>query len=294
MRLDELLTERPTTLSVEFFPAKTEAGWAQYRSTVAELDALGPDFMTVTYGAGGSSRERTRDAVAHILATTRLPAVSHLTCVGHTKDELRTLLDDYHAAGIENLLALRGDPPKGATRFEAVPGGCIYASELLELIAADGRFATACAAFPEGHPEAETRELDWAHLLGKFEAGASMAITQCFFHPQPYVEMMAWLDQRAGAPPRVVPGIMPIKSWPWLQDFVQRFAPTASLPEALRAELEPLADDEAGSAERGLELTIELSRDLLRAGAPGLHVYTLNKPETTRALVETLRADGLL
>lgn len=294
MRLDELLPQRPITISCEFFPTKSESARVQLDTAASELATLGPDFMTVTYGAGGSSRERTRDAVVRIIEATGLPAVSHLTCVGHTKDELRALFDDFAAAGIDNLLALRGDPPGGGHHFEPVPGGCTYASELLELIAADGRFATACAAFPEGHPEAASRERDWDHLRGKFEAGAVMAMTQCFFHPEPYLEMMAWLAARGGSAPRVVPGIMPIRSWPWLQEFVARFAPTATLPEALRAELEPLADDEVASAARGLELTIELCRDLLRGGAPGLHIYTLNRSEPATTIVETLRREDLL
>lgn len=293
-RLEQVVARRPRTLSFEFFPPKTEQAWLLFRDTVDQLATLGPDFMTCTYGAGGSTRDRTREAVSHIMHATGLPAVAHLTCVGATRDQLRELFDEYHEAGIVNFLALRGDPPRGQTRFTAVDGGCRYASELLELIREDGRFGMACAAFPEGHPESDAREEDWRWLLVKFEAGACLAMTQMFFSAEPYLAMMDWLARRDGSLPRVVPGVMPVRSWPWLVDFTSRFCPNAALPEALRERLEPLSDDPIASRKEGMAYTVELCRELLRAGAPGLHVYTLNKPMATAELVTALRLDGLL
>ncbi|MDA3962025.1 MAG: methylenetetrahydrofolate reductase [Planctomycetota bacterium] len=293
MRLDDLIAQRPATLSFEFFPPKTESGWTQLRATVQELSRLGPDFFSVTYGAGGTSRDRTRAAVSEIESDTGVPSMAHLTCVGHSRDEIRALLNEYAEHGICNLLALRGDPPKGQDHFEPVADGCRYASELIELIGTDGRFAATCAAFPEGHPEASARQTDWQHLIGKFEAGACLALTQCFFSAAPYFEMMTWLEQAMGSRPRIVPGIMPARSWAWAEDFVQRFCPNTQLPEAMRAVLEPLGDDDA-SSEAGLAYTIDMCRELLRGGAPGLHIYTLNKPDTAQRIVSALRADGLL
>lgn len=294
MRLDSLISERPETLSFEFFPPKNEKGWRQLEVTARDLAGLAPDFFSVTYGAGGSSRDRTRTAVCAIDRDTGIPAMAHLTCVGHTRAEIRALLDEYAAHGIQNLLALRGDPPQGQDRFEPVADGCRYASELLALIAEDGRFATTCAAFPEGHPEAPDRESDWGHLVGKFAAGACMALTQCVFSAAPYRAMLDHLETRMGARPRVVPGVMPVRSWSWAQDFVARFCPNTELPPAMRAALAGIDDDPEASAEAGIAYAVDLCRDLLAAGAPGLHIYTLNKPTTARRIVETLRADGLL
>ena len=209
MRLDKLVSARPRTLSIEFSPPRTPTGWTVMKSAIRQLADLGPDFMTVTYGAGGTTRDGTREAVGIIHEGANVPAMAHLTCVGSTRDDLRHLLDEYATAGIANLLALRGDPPAGAGPFRPLPGGFAHARDLIEFLVADGRFAVGCAAFPERHPEAQTREADWDNLIAKFRAGACLALTQMFFDAADYVALTRYLAARArpGETFRVVPGI---------------------------------------------------------------------------------------
>ncbi|HYE04329.1 MAG TPA: methylenetetrahydrofolate reductase [Planctomycetota bacterium] len=292
MRIDRLFAAKPRTLSFEFFPPKTDRGWYTLEDTIESLAPLGPDFVSVTYGAGGSTRARTREVVEHIQAKSGLTAMAHLTCVNATKAELRALLDEYAGAGIENLLALRGDPPKGETRFTPTDGGCAYARDLIDLIRADGRFAIACAAFPEGHPEAASREADWQRLVEKYAAGADVAITQCFFEPAPYLAQRAWLRQRTGATPRLIPGILPIVDFHALERFCVRCG--ASVPASVRARLAPLADDPIAVRKAGIACTIEFCAALLDAGAPGLHIYALNRSTAAAEVVSALRVMGKL
>ena len=294
LRLDRILAARPLTLSFEYFPAKTPAAWTAWRGVASELASLAPDFCSVTYGAGGGTRGGTRQAVEQLQRELGCPAMAHLTCVGASRDELRRLFDEYHAAGIVNLLALRGDPPKGQQDWRPHPDGPRYAGELLELIARDGRYAAACAAFPEGHPEAASREQDWRHLMGKFDRGACVAITQGFFSAQPYRDLRGWLVAQGRGALRIVPGILPVQGWGWAKRFVERFSPATSLPEAMRLRLEPADGDEAAARRAGFAYTLDLCRELLAAGAPGLHIYTLNEAAFTRELVLALRAEGWL
>ena len=189
MRLDHLFQHNKRTLSFEFFPPKTDRAWYTLEDTIDQLSGLGPDFVSVTYGAGGSTRAKTREIIEHIQGSTALTAMAHLTCVGATKQEIADLLDEYAEAGIENILALRGDPPKGSSGFTVTPGGCAYSTELIELVQADGRFAIVGAAYPEGHPEAANREADWQRLGQKFDLGACAAITQCIFECADYLDL---------------------------------------------------------------------------------------------------------
>lgn len=292
MRLDQLFAERPRTLSFEFFPPKNERGWHTLEDTIDQLIPLGADFVSVTYGAGGGTREKTREVIEHIAKNTGVPAMAHLTCVNATKAELRGLFDEYSAHGVENLLALRGDPPKGQERFTPTDGGCAYASDLIDLIREDGRFAVLCAAFPEKHPEAASREADWENLRRKFEKGACAAITQCFFDPQLYLELRAHLTSALGREPRILPGILPITDWAALVRFCNVCG--ASVPESLRAELEPIAGDRVAVRKRGIAFTIALCRRLLEAGAPGIHLYALNRSTAAAEIVTALRQSGHL
>jgi len=292
MRLDQLFASKPRTLSFEFFPPKNERAWYTLEDTIEQLAPLGADFVSVTYGAGGSTRSKTREIVEHIQKKTGLTAMAHLTCVNATKAELRGLLDEYAAAGIENLLALRGDPPKGEVRFTPTDGGCAYASDLIELIQTDGRFATTCAAFPEGHPEAPSRDADWARLEQKLRLGACAAMTQCFFEPQPYVAMVADQTRRLGSKPRIIPGILPITDFKALERFCARCG--ASVPAAVRERLAPLADDVIAVRKAGIAYTIDFCTALLEAGAPGLHLYALNRSTAAAEIVTALRMRGVL
>jgi methylenetetrahydrofolate reductase (NADH) len=292
MRLDELFARQDRTLSFEFFPPKTERGWFTLEDTIDQLVPLGPDFVSVTYGAGGSTRTRTREIVQHIQSRTGVTAMAHLTCVNATQADLRALLEEYNQAGIQNILALRGDPPKGEARFTPTDGGCAYASDLIDLVRADGRFAIICAGFPEKHPDAQSREADWLNLQRKLEKGACAAITQCFFDPIPYFEQVQFLKKLMGRQVRIIPGILPVVDW----DALQRFCGIcgAAIPEKLRGLLEPIAADRAAVRKAGIAFTIDFCRKLLEAGAPGIHIYALNRSTAAAEIVTALRLSGHL
>lgn len=287
MRLDQLFAERSRTLSFEFFPTKTDRSWATLEDTIEALAQLGPNFVSVTYGAGGGTRAKTREVIEHIQGKTGITAMAHLTCVNATRAELAALLDEYAAAGIENLLALRGDPPKGENRFTPTDGGCAYAKDLIDLIRADGRFAVLCAAFPEKHPDAVTRDADWDNLRQKLAAGASGAITQCFFSIDDYRALHARLPQA-----RIIPGILPVTDFHALVRFCERCG--ATVPPALRELLEPLAGNKIAARQAGIAWTVAFCRELLAAGAPGLHMYCLNRSTATAEIVTALRLAGNL
>jgi methylenetetrahydrofolate reductase (NADPH) len=292
VRLDHLFATKRQTLSFEFFPPKNDRAWYTLEDAIDQLVPLGPDFVSVTYGAGGGTRARTREIVEHIQAKTGVTAMAHLTCVNATKAELRALFDEYAAAGIENLLALRGDPPKGQERFTPTDGGCAYAADLIDLIRADGRFAVVCASFPEGHPDNPSRTGNWDHLAAKLARGAAAAITQCFFEPAPYFEHVEYLTRARGERPRIVPGILPIVDFHALERFCARCG--ATVPAAVRERLAPLADDPVAVRQAGIAYTIDFCRQLLAAGAPGLHIYALNRSTAAAEVVTALRLSGHL
>lgn len=292
MRLDRLFTDRPRTLSFEFFPPKNERAWYTLEDAIEQLVPLGPDFVSVTYGAGGSTRAKTQDVVEQLQGRWGVTAMAHLTCVNATRSELAALLDDYHAAGIANLLALRGDPPKGQERFTPVDGGCAHAVDLIDLVREGDRFSVLCAAFPEKHPEAADRASDWDRLAEKFRRGASAAITQLFFSVDDYLAMLAHLEARLGYRPRVIPGIWPVADWNGLLKACT--LSQAAIPPALRDRLEPLAADRVAARQAGMAFTVGFCRDLLRAGAPGLHIYCLNRSTAAAEIVTALRLDGSL
>lgn len=292
MRLDALFAARARTLSFEFFPPKNERAWHTLEDTIEQLAPLGPDFVSVTYGAGGSTRTRTREVVQHIQRETGITAMAHLTCVGASRAELVSLLDEYAAAGIANILALRGDPPQGSGRFVPHPEGCANAGELIDLVRADGRFAILCAAYPEGHPEAPSRAADWAVLAGKLRRGACAAITQCFFEAGPYLDMRRHLAALLGAAPRLIPGILPVVEYGALQRFCQRCG--ASIPAGLRERMEACAGDRVAQRREGIAWTVRLCRELLQQGAPGLHIYALNRSTAAAEIVTALRLEGSL
>lgn len=290
MPLHDLFARQSRTLSFEFFPPKNERAWYTLEYTIEQLAQLGPDFVSVTYGAGGSTRAKTREVVEHIQARTGVTAMAHLTCVNATRGELLALLDEYAGAGIANLLALRGDPPKGEQRFTPTDGGCAHAVDLIDLIRDRGGFSTLCAAFPERHPEAASREADWDHLAEKLRRGACGAITQCFFDVQAYADMLAHLTRALGRTPRIIPGLLPITDWHALVRFCERCG--AEVPSGLRDLLAPLADDKVAVRKAGMAWTIRFCQSLLRAGAPGLHIYALNRSTAAAELTTALRQSG--
>ena len=271
------------TLSFEFFPPKTDEAARALEATISELDELHPSFVSVTYGAGGSTRERTRDVVINIEQQVGITAMAHLTCVGHSRDQLTTLLDEYQAAGVQNILALAGDAPPDDP--DAVERGDLHrAIELVELVREAGDFSIGVAAHPEGHPRSPDLYSDRRHLADKLNA-ADFAITQFFFEPQPYLRLVEGLSA-FGCDKPVVPGIMPVTNLGQVTRFAELAG--AAFPAHLAARFEALADDPEAVRALGVELAVDLCQRLLDEGVPGLHFYTLNRSTATREIARAL------
>lgn len=286
MKIRECFGREEPIFSFEFFPPKSDAGMRSLLETVKELRALEPNYVSVTYGAGGSTRERTIDLVGRIKREVGLETMAHLTCVGHSRDEIGAILSRLVAAGIENVLALRGDPPKGADEFEPHPEGFGYANELVAYIRE--REPSLClggAAYPEGHIEAASREIDLDNLKRKVDAGLDFLVTQLFFDNDDYFAFME-RTHRAGIDLPIVPGIMPVTNVGQIERFTKMCG--ASIPEDLFAILDPLREDEAGVVEAGIEYATKQCEGLLAGGAPGVHFYTLNRSPATRRICENL------
>jgi methylenetetrahydrofolate reductase (NADPH) len=286
MRIDDILAGEGPIFSFEFFPPKTENGERNLESALAELRTLEPAFVSVTYGAGGSTREKTIEIVKRIREQYGLEAMAHFTCVGATVPELRATLDEMQAAGIDNVLALRGDPPAGEEEWVATDGGLEYSRELVELIAGDYPFAIGAACFPETHIHAESPEADLQHLVEKVGAGVQFLITQLFFDNSVY---FAFLERAraAGVEAPIIPGIMPITQ----VGQVERMASMcgASIPEDLRRELHARGEDPEAVLDFGVAYATLQCAELLAAGAPGIHFYTLNRSPATRAILSALK-----
>jgi methylenetetrahydrofolate reductase (NADPH) len=244
----------------------------------------------VTYGAGGSTRDRTIELVSTIKQSIGIEAMAHLTCVGSSRDELEQVLDRLVAAGIENVIALRGDPPAGETNFRPHPDGLAHASDLVRMIRAGRRpFCLAAAAYPEGHVESTSAAADLGHLVDKVAAGVDVLITQLFFDNRCYFDFVA-RARDAGISIPIVPGIMPITNLAQIERFTRLCG--AMIPDALRAELEPHRNDTEAVTQIGIEHATAQCRELLAGGAPGVHFYTLNRSGSTRRILETLRREG--
>jgi methylenetetrahydrofolate reductase (NADPH) len=242
MKIVEKLRGPGPHFSFEYFPPRDEAGLAALFETIHRLKRYAPAYVSMTYGAGGSTRQLTMDLVSRIKAETGIEAMAHLTCVGSTRDELASILDQYRAAGIENLMALRGDPPRGQTGFVRTEGGFGYASELVAFIRSRYDFCLASACYPEKHPEAPDAETDLAHLRHKVDAGADFLVTQLFFDNQDYLGFVR-RARAAGIRVPIIPGIMPITSL----SQIKRFTATcgAHIPDDLLERLEAASDDTA-------------------------------------------------
>jgi methylenetetrahydrofolate reductase (NADPH) len=276
--------------SFEFFPPKTDEGVRQLFETVEALRPLGPAYVSVTYGAGGSTRARTLELVTRLKRETEVEAMAHITCVGASRDEIAAVLDEVHEAGIQNVLALRGDPPRGQTRFEPHPDGFRYASELVAYVREQRdrwRFCIGAAAYPEGHVETPDLAVDLANLKRKVDAGADFLVTQLFFRNAHYFQFVE-RARASGIQVPILPGIMPFTN----VDQVERFTAMcgAKIPPALRAAMEVRREDAEGALQLGVAHAALQCADLLRRGAPGIHFYTLNRSPSTRAIVAALRA----
>jgi len=274
-------------LSFEFFPPKTEEGdRALLEKTLPALKALLPDYCSVTYGAGGGTREKTLRIVDRIQREHGLTTMCHLTCVNATREELRGVLLEARRLGIQNILALRGDPPGGNGQFACTEGGFEYSYQLVQFIREMGGFGIGTAGFPEGHIACrEGREADWDHLKNKIDCGADFVLTQLFFANEDFFRFRDYLRKKGVTVP-VCPGIIPIQSAGQIKRFTALCG--AALPAPLLASLEKYLDDDEGCAEFGIEYATRQCAELLREGVPGLHFYTLNKVRSTAAVVRNL------
>ena len=289
MKIRNRLNPSKPCFSFEFFPPRTPEGEANLWATLEDLRALEPGFVSVTYGAGGSSRDKTVELVTHIKERTGIETMAHLTCVGHTRDELKHVLDTLAAARLENVLPLRGDPPAGQKSFEPVPGGFRWASELVEFIRSEWDFCLGAAGYPEGHVETPSRDQDLKNLKTKVDAGCDFVITQLFFDNAFYFDFVE-RARRVGVNVPIVPGIMPITNYEQLGRFVRLCG--ATVPMRLQLELEKVKDDPQAVAALGVAHATVQCMELLARGVPGIHFYTLNKSPATRMIVSALRNRG--
>jgi methylenetetrahydrofolate reductase (NADPH) len=287
VRIDEIIAagEEPV-FSFEFFPPKTDEGELSLRATLEALRRLEPDFVSVTYGAGGSSRGRTVELTKWIKQDLGIEAMAHLSCVGSTREELGLILDGMAAAGIENVLALRGDPPRGETEWTPHPGGLRYSTELASLIHAGYDFSVGAACFPEVHPEAPDLAHDLRFLKAKVDSGASFLITQLFFDNELYFRFVD--EARAvGITVPIIPGVMPITDAGQIKTITGMCG--ASLPAALLEQLELRAGNPHSVLQFGVSYATLQCAELLARGAPGIHFYTLNRSPATRAILSALK-----
>ena len=288
MKIKELFTQGSPVFSFEFFPPKDEPGVAALFQTVTNLKELNPSFVSVTYGAGGSTRRKTVEITKRIKKELGIEAMSHLTCVGHGREEISAVLDDIETAGIENIMTLRGDAPRGETSFIPHAEGFAHANELVTFIKSrKPAFCLGVAGYPEGHPEAPSKEADLANLKRKVDAGADFIVTQLFFDNRDYfglIERAAAL----GISLPIVPGIMPITDVAQIKRFTQMCG--AKIPLALLAELETADGNKETVAEIGIRHSTVQCESLLKNGAPGIHFYTLNKSTSTRTILSNLKA----
>jgi methylenetetrahydrofolate reductase (NADPH) len=287
VRIDEIIAshDRPV-FSFEFFPPKTDEGEANLRRALADLRELEPDFASVTYGAGGSTRDRTLSVTTWLKRELGIEAMAHLTCVGASLEDLRGTLDQISSAGIENVLALRGDPPRGEAAWTPHPGGLSYSSELVELIVSQYPFCVGAAAFPEVHPAAADPLSDLQYLRTKVDRGVSFLITQLFFDNEAYFRFVE-AARFAGIDVPILPGIMPITNVAQIKRITSMCG--AIIPPALLDQLELRADDPESVAELGVAYATLQCAELLAHGAPGIHFYTLNRSPATRAILSALK-----
>jgi methylenetetrahydrofolate reductase (NADPH) len=284
--IGQLLRSGERSFSFEFFPPKDSEGEEVLWRSISELEPLRPTFVSVTYGAGGTTRERTVAITRRIAAETSLLPMAHLTCVGHTTEELSRIVADLRRAGVHNLLALRGDPPGGpGTPWESTPGGLEYAADLVAFLEGHG-FSVGVAAFPEGHRDAASLEHDARVLKAKYDAGAEFAITEMVLRASDYTALVRRASD-VGADLPIVPGIMPILNLSSMRTMVRLSG--REMPGEILDRVLPLEDDPAALRAEGVRIATELCRQLLEAGAPGLHFYTLNRSKATREIFDALR-----
>ncbi|MEP6535534.1 MAG: methylenetetrahydrofolate reductase [NAD(P)H] [Bryobacteraceae bacterium] len=292
MFISDILARKRPVFSFEFFPPKTDEAASLLEKTIAELGPLEPSFVSVTYGAGGTTRGKTIDIVSRIKRDTGIEAMAHLTCVGATRDDLKNVLDRLVDAGVENVLALRGDPPKGETAFQHTEGGFRYANELASFIREryEGKLCVGGACYPEKHPESVNPAVDLANMKRKVQDGAQFVVSQLFFDNRRYFEFVEYArDNGVNVP--IIPGIMPITN----ANSIERMTSMCgvSLPYRLAADLDSRRGDAEAILDIGIAHATAQCIELLRAGAPGIHFYTLNRSNATQQVLAAIRAAGL-
>jgi methylenetetrahydrofolate reductase (NADPH) len=285
MKISECYKSGRTAFSFEFFPPKSDQGEAQLFETVAQLKSLRPSFVSVTYGAMGTTRNNTARIVEKIQNDLGLNAAAHLTCIAHTRAEVRALLAELREKGIQNIVALRGDRPKDAPDFRPPADGFKYAADLVRFIRQEteyGReFSLAVAGYPEAHVECKDKEMDLEHLRRKVAEGADAVITQLFFDNRDYFDFVE-RARKAGIRVPIVPGIMPVTNGAQIQKFSDMCG--AAIPAGMREAILQYGEDQASVEAYGIEYATAQCRDLLKKGVPGIHFYTLNKSRATRQI----------
>ena len=288
MRIRDLFGEGRPVFSFEFFPPKTEQGEKLLLQTIARLRDLEPSFVSVTYGAGGSTRQKTVEITTRVKREFGIEAMAHLTCVGHDRSELEQILDHLRDSGLENVLPLRGDPPKGETAFTRPANGFGYATELVEFIRRRGYpFCLGGAGYPEGHVECPDLDADLEHLREKVAAGVDFVITQLFFDSTDYFSFVE-RARRVGIGVPIVPGIMPITNLAQIERITTMCG--ARIPAELRERLIAVQSDDEAVRALGIQHSTRQCRELLEGGAPGIHFYTLNQSPATAAILAELKS----
>jgi methylenetetrahydrofolate reductase (NADPH) len=288
MRIDEVLGLGKPGVSFEFFPPKSEAGFSQLFATIDDLHPLRPTYVSVTYGAAGSTRQKTCELVERIQRELKIRAMAHLTCVGHSADELGAILDDLWLAGIRNVLALRGDPPVGQTQFVITEGGFANADQLVAFARSRHDFCIGVAGYPEGHPQCLNLIRDMEHLKRKVDNGANIVITQLFFDNADFYRFRD-AARKAGIGTPIIAGIMPILNVAQIKRFISMCG--AKIPHPLLLKLESVEHDAEAVYAAGVEYAVRQCQDLLRNDVDGLHYYTLNRSKATVQICKALNLD---
>ncbi|MBL7091943.1 MAG: methylenetetrahydrofolate reductase [NAD(P)H] [Candidatus Omnitrophica bacterium] len=285
-KISDILKEKKRTCSFEFFPPKTEKGEIKLYETAAVFAGLAPDWFSVTYGAGGSTRQKTMEIVDELQKRFNVPVMHHFTCVGHSRKELKVIMEEMKRRNILNILALRGDAPEGETEWKPAPEGLEYCYQLIELIRTHGNsFSIGVAGFPEGHIDCPDKETDSKYLKIKIDAGGEFVITQLFFDNKEYFEYLE-RTKKIGVNVRILPGIIPITSYQKLLKFCETCG--ATIPQKVHDIFKPLDGNDEATYKAGVDFVVEQCNGLLKGGAPGLHFYSLNKVEPVREILSKI------
>jgi methylenetetrahydrofolate reductase (NADPH) len=289
LRITEMLKGSRPVFSFEFFPPKTDGDMIQLFETLREAKKLDPGYISVTYAPGGETKEKTVEIVRRAKSEIGLESMAHLTCVGQSRREIKRFLDELKRSGIENVIALRGDPPRGQTKFTPHPEGFKYAGELVAFIRASYDFCIAVAGYPEGHIESPDKNTDWNYLRQKVMAGADFVITQLFFDNRDFFAFEKSIREMGVTVP-IVPGIMPITNYGQIVRFTRICG--AKIPPRVATDLETIQNNHEAVQEYGILHATRQCKELISHGVPGIHFYTLNKSRSTQKIIRNLEVSG--